>query len=282
MADQFYTPAEIAETCVSRISLFCEEHLPAKPVFVEPSAGTGVFLEMLENLGTAVGLDIAPRHPKVVRQDFLSWQPDIPLGKRSTVVAGNPPFGKRGSMAAKFISKAAVCGETAAFILPMCFTKFQTQKHIPEDMSLHLSERLGRQDFLLPTGRTQSLNTVFQIWSRIEPAGADLRKIEPESKTHPDFSVRQYNNTRQALRVFAEPFDFAVPCQGWQDYTRREAMSEACEKNKQWMLFKASDEETEARLRGMDFSALADETGTAVPGFRINDVVERYTKIAAA
>lgn len=281
MTDQFYTPEKTADRCSEILSDFCEEHLRGDLVFVEPSAGTGVFLERLSRLGETTGMDTHPAHEEVIEQDFLTWQAAGIGSKTSLVVAGNPPFGKRGKLAKDFILKGAAIADTVAFILPMCFTKHQAQKHIPEDMFLHISERLGSQDFVLPSGKTRSLNTVFQIWSRTEPRGGCLRRTEPEPKTHPDFSVRQYNNTCDALRVFSLPFDFAVPCQGWQDYTRRETSPEACEKTKQWMLFQTETEETETRLREIDFGDMAEKTGTSVPGFRINDVVEHYSSITS-
>ena len=52
----------------------------------------------------------------------------------------------------------------------------------------------------------------------------------------------------KALKVFQHGFDFAVPRQGYEDYTRREFNARRLEKNKQWALFKARDEETKKIL----------------------------------
>ena len=86
----------------------------------------------------------------------------------------------------------------------------------------------------------------------------------------------QYNNTPDALKVFQNPFDFAVPCQGWQDYSRRETDEKQCEKSKQWILLKAKNPTVLAQLMKIDYGHLAQECATAVPGFRKGDLVKAY------
>ncbi len=79
--------------------------------------------------------------------------------------------------------------------------------------------------------------------------------------------------------MFNEPFDFAVPCQGWQDYRRREQDPNLCEKHKQWMLFKPQNELSRARLyEEIDYERLAFKSATAIPGFRKGDLVQEYIK----
>jgi len=78
--------------------------------------------------------------------------------------------------------------------------------------------------------------------------------------------------------VFALPFDFAVPAQGYQDYTRRESNPENCEKHKQWMLFHTASEEVKRNLFDMDYERLAHDNITVTPGFRKNDVVAEYIR----
>ena len=89
----------------------------------------------------------------------------------------------------------------------------------------------------------------------------------------------QYNNTREALRVFRQDFDFAAPCQGWQDYSRGETEADACEKHKQWMLIRLRHPLARKRLlEEIDYGELALRTATSVPGFRKGDLVLEYQR----
>ena len=90
----------------------------------------------------------------------------------------------------------------------------------------------------------------------------------------------QYNNTLEARKVFAEDFDFGVPSQGWQDYSRRETDPDRCERHKQWMLFRPKNRTVRKRLySGIDYDALAHANTTCVPGFRKGDVVRVYEEL---
>lgn len=88
-------------------------------VYVEPSAGAGVFLGVLP-VGRTTAMDVEPRHPDVVRQDYLDWRPVEKKGQR-VVVFGNPPFGLRGQLALRFINHSAFFAEYVCFILPPLF-----------------------------------------------------------------------------------------------------------------------------------------------------------------
>ena len=272
MSGQFYTNPQWAQRCYDALLAnipFAEGELQ----FVEPSAGDGVFYDLLPPY-RRVGMDLDPRHKSIIKADFLRWQPR--RGRAvNRVAVGNPPFGKRGALAMQFARHAAEFADTIAFILPMCFRKHAMHKKIPDDMRLILEKRLPFDAFRLPDGSPYGVNTVFQIWTR-HSCGRDMRRRRPEPISHPDFALYQYNNTRQALRVFKNDFDFAVPCQGWQDYTRKETSPAKCEKNKQWMLIKARTRRVLGNLRRLDFAALAMNTATAVPGFRKGDLVNEY------
>lgn len=106
--------------------------------------------------------------------------------------------------------------------------------------------------------------------------GGDLRQRTSPPTSHPAFSLRQYNNTTQALKHFGEDFDFAVPCQGYQDYSRRETDESACERNKQWILIKANSPQSKAVLESIDYGALAMRGQTGPPGFRLWSLVREY------
>ena len=272
--DQFYTTSKCAERCFEALLA----KLPIAETeahFIEPSAGDGAFYDLLPK-HRRCGIDMVPRHKNVRQADFLEWRPR--RGRRANrVVVGNPPFGKRGDMAARFLCRAAEMADTIGFIVPMCFRKFAIQKKLPPDLRLVRQMRLRKTDFRLPDGSPYKINTEFQIWTRGE-GGQDLRRTAPEPIRHPHFVMHQYNNTKEALVVFEKEFDFAVPCQGWQDYTRKETDPDACEKNKQWMLLRGLTRRYRRNLERIDYKRLAMRTPTMVPGFRKCDLVMEYLK----
>jgi len=287
--DQFYTGPAAAQQCweICRRTL---AELPVDPLahrqfFIEPSAGGGAFYELLPE-DRRIGVDLAPTGRGILQRDFLRWRYRAPAQKHSVIAIGNPPFGTRGKHAAQFINHAATLADTIAFILPAIFRKFSAQRLVNPQLRLIRSQPLALDSFVLPARRMGQaerpyrINTVFQIWTRLPSSHKNLRELKPPRIHHPDFTARQYNNTPEALRVFTLPFDFAIPCQGWQDYTRRETKAADCEKNKQWILLKPNHKTAHHILfHQINYTQLAQENGTTTPGFRKNDLVRCYEAI---
>lgn len=272
--DQFYTKPEIAARCWEAL----RARLPPLGIetahFVEPSAGEGAFFDLLPPEGRT-GVDLAPRRPEFERHDFLNWEPPRP--GRPLVVVGNPPFGRRGDLAVRFFLKAATMADVVGFVVPVIFRKFFIHRQLPREWRLISATPLPRRAFRTERGAEVGVNTLFQIWTRLPSTDRNLRLSQPPPRVHPDFRFWQYNNTTAALKVFDEPFEFAVPCQGWQDYTRRETSADRCEKHKQWMLFEPASRTVRSRLHDeIDYGRLARNCATAVPGFRKGDLVEEY------
>lgn len=217
-----------------------------------------------------------PRCDDVKAQDFFKVT-HFPFTPRDTIIIGNPPFGKRGKLAIAFFNHAACLADIVAFIVPINFRKFTVHKHLNPSMRFISKLPLPRDAFHLETGKSYSVNTEFQIWTRLASNHHNMREYKPLPIQHQDFQMWQYNNTSDALKVFQNAFDFAVPCQGWQDYSRRETDEKQCERNKQWMLLKAKNSTVLARLTKIDYERLAQECATAVPGFRKGDLVKVYT-----
>ncbi len=279
--DQFYTDAEVARDCLDELrNILPDLGLNSDITFIEPSAGDGVFYELLP-AGHRIGFDIEPRHPEIIRRDYLTER-SVPrvFSADSTVVVGNPPFGKRGRLAVQFFTRAAEEACTIGFIVPVIFRKYFIHRQLPEGFRWIHRARLRRPAFRTPDGRPYDVNAEFQVWTRIPSRHADMRLHTPPPIRHRDFLLWQYNNTREALKVFGNDFDFAVPCQGWQDYSRRPASPDECEKHKQWMLLKARNQTVLRRLREqIDYGALAIENTTTTPGFRKGDLVAEYTAL---
>ena len=277
--DEFYTQRTVAAQCWDAlVPVLRDLGLGDDTFFIEPSAGDGAFYDLLP-LGRRVGFDIEPRHCEVENFDFLSGGYVCPNLPNATVIVGNPPFGKRGKVAVNFFVKGSQFADTIALILPIIFRKYFIHKQLPADFRLIHALPLPRDSFITPYGKPYSVNTEFQIWTRKDSDHPNYRLFTAPQISHFDFDMWQYNNTKEALKVFDNAFDFAVPCQGWQDYSRRVYAAKDCEKHKQWMLFKARNKTVLKRLHDeIDFAALAIQNTTSTPGFRKGDLVAAYIR----
>lgn len=171
--DQFYTNKKLAEHYVN----ICYDFFDSfnininDYVFIEPSAGNGVFLDFLPD--NTLAFDIEPTDSRVIKQDFLDWTPDK---DKKYIVIGNPPFGLRGQKALQFINKSFEFADFVCFILPPLFNsdgKGSPKKRI--NQKLIFSEDITTNNYLYPDNTPISINTIFQIWSSID-LGIDLNE----------------------------------------------------------------------------------------------------------
>jgi hypothetical protein len=152
-SDQFYTRAEVAHACVAVL----KDLAPGDVSWIEPSAGTGVFLNFVPE---ATGYDIDPKDSRIRQANFL--ETEIPLG---CVVFGNPPFGRQSSLAKKFIQHAATRADWIGFILPRSFVKPSMQKAFPRVFHLVHTHTLPEEAFVVD-GESHNVPCVFQVWKR--------------------------------------------------------------------------------------------------------------------
>lgn len=212
----------------------------------------------------------------VKKADFLAWGPPRKIPGGYTVI-GNPPFGHRSSLAVDFFNHSAEMADIVAFVVPRQFQKYSVHSRLNRSFRLIRDYELEEKSFFTPDGKDFGVRCVFQIWTRLETADQNLRILTPPPIAHGDFDMHLYNNTPQALKVFKKDWDFAVPRQGYEDYSRREKESRRCEKNKQWMLFKPRTRAAFHRLWNFDFANLA-KRNTVVYGYGKADVVNEYSR----
>lgn len=262
--DAYFTKPDIAVQCIKTL----DNLIGTNHTYLEPSAGDGSFVRPLLNRNIAA-IDICPQADFIQQGDFL--QSDAV----ATCVIGNPPFGKRSALAIDFINKAATFADYIAFILPVQFRKFLTQRRLDNQLSLIYDELLPEDSFLFE-GDDYSVRCCFQVWTTLS-VSHDLRLKTSPPTSHPDFQMWLYNNVPSAVSVFDNDFDFAVPRQGYQDYSLRAHIDE-CVLYKQWMLFKASSPLVLQRLLDLDF-ALLSQLNTSTPGYGKADVVAEYNRL---
>lgn len=164
--DQFYTNEKVAKQCIQSIV----ETIPQtiNYFWIEPSAGNGAFFNNITF--PKLGLDIEPKSNDIQKQDYLTWEHNIP---KDIIVFGNPPFGRQSSLAKSFISKSCKFAKVVAFILPRSFTKPSMYKAFPLSFHLVSSVELEKNSFLL-NDTPYDVPCVFQIWEKRD----NDRKIE--------------------------------------------------------------------------------------------------------
>lgn len=280
--DQFYTKDAIAEECLADLVNILQDNSDYdldKVCFLEPSAGGGAFLRALdkEKYSNYYACDIDPNGKKIIKRDFLcdDLSDDLP-DKQSVIVIGNPPFGRRARTAAAFINKALDYTETIAFILPLQFQKHSAQNKLARHARLIFDKTLTPDAFVF-NGKSYIVRCCFQIWTT-RNFGKDLRLRSSPITKHKDFDMWQYNNTREAEKYFNKDlygWDFAIPRQGYKDYTIKETDPDKMDRRTQWIFFKAKTPEVLDRLNQINYDKLS-KKNISIPGFGKADVIKEY------
>ncbi len=173
--DQFFTVPKVAEYCHKSLLSFMGKDgaKEANYKFIEPSAGSGVFYDLLPK-GRRVGIDIMPLRKEFIEHDFLTWSIK-PNGHRYAVL-GNPPFGYRAWLALGFMNHAATFADYVGMILPMSFQSDGkgSPKHRVKGLELVHSEHLPQDSFVDPTGKPVKVNALWQVWKR----GTNTRSVK--------------------------------------------------------------------------------------------------------
>ena len=165
--DQFFTPANVAQHCMEVVMQTLEElNINIEDyIIVEPSAGSGRFLPFIPTKNY-IAMDVEPMADNIIKEDFLEWQPDT---TKKYIVVGNPPFGLRGQKALQFINKGFEFADFVCFILPPLFNsdgKGSPKKRI--NANLIVSEDIASFAYTYPNGESVNINTIFQIWSKLD------------------------------------------------------------------------------------------------------------------
>lgn len=188
VTDKYYTSIEVAKECISLIPKIEQYDL-----IVEPSAEAGAFSSQLN----CVAYDIEPEGENIIQKD---WFDVDTLSGTHVLVIGNPPFGKRSSLAKRFIKHSQKLKvETIAFILPDTFSKVSNQSLslFPKEWRLVVEHKLSNCFFDMH-GEPYKVPCSFFVWTR-QVGDFSLRKTIlkenedfsfcPRGDTHADFSI---------------------------------------------------------------------------------------------
>ncbi|MBE8181960.1 MAG: hypothetical protein HAW61_00340 [Candidatus Portiera sp.] len=190
--DEYFTKPSVAEKCVN--SLFAKLDPALESIFIEPSAGNGVFSKIIMGHDKKIiSYDIEPQHKSIIKKDFLN----INFNKnniKDAIFIGNPPFGTCSNLAIKFFNKSSEAASHIGFILPKTFRKHSIQMKINHYFHLIHDEDLPKNSFLV-NGVEHDVPTVFQIWEKQKNKREPLRipndYITWTKKSDADFAIRR-------------------------------------------------------------------------------------------
>jgi hypothetical protein len=170
-ADSYFTSPETAQKCIDIANRVIPD---GDYIYVEPSAGEGVFYNLLPE-DHRIGIELHDRKcPEFIQADYLTW---YPKETDNYIVVGNPPFGVRGAIALAFINRSFLFADYVAFVLPMSFHsngKGSNMKRVKNGHLIH-SEVLYGESFFSPDNNKEiKVNTLFQIWKKGEGKGIFL------------------------------------------------------------------------------------------------------------
>ncbi|MEI6405724.1 MAG: hypothetical protein WCO64_08140 [Actinomycetes bacterium] len=194
--EQFYTPPDTAAWVVDRVLATIPN--TRKKTWLEPSAGTGAFIDALAacKITDVIGIDIEPHHRSVVTGDFLSWTTQA----HGMVAVGNPPFGRNNALSIPFFNHAATMCDVIAFIVPRSWRKWSVTNRLDRSFQLIVDEDLSI-NYVNVAGvdvyGKNNLQTCLQIWKK-STVLRDLVKV-PDS-VYVSKSTPQ--NADIAMRVF--------------------------------------------------------------------------------
>ena len=175
--DKFYTTDATARQCIGMA--WREVRFRTDDLFIEPAAGAGAFSRLLPQ-DRLIAVDLAPDAPGIEERDFFTLP--APRHDGRIIVLGNPPFGRGGHLATRFIQHAALFTDVIAFILPASFAKASMQRGIDPRFHLRRQVDLPNEPFQTTEG-LHRVNCVFQIWERRPEARVMTRTPD----AHPDF-----------------------------------------------------------------------------------------------
>lgn len=156
--DRFYTKPEVAKECLAQVNVGFYDAV------VEPSAGAGAFSSQIQD---CYAFDLSPQRGDIIEKDWFDVTVNDFHDFENMLVVGNPPFGKRSTLAKQFIRHAVSLGATTiAFILPKTFSKLTNQNVFPKDWRLVKEVDLGTTDFDLFGQGELYIPCFFYVWTK--------------------------------------------------------------------------------------------------------------------
>ncbi|GAB7140116.1 hypothetical protein RsTz2092_00640 [Deferribacterales bacterium RsTz2092] len=276
--DKFYTKPAVAGDCFKTLMRLVS--VGSEDVFLEPSAGSGVFVELIKSSGfQCTAYDIAPEGAGIEQRNVLKM---TTFERSDYITLGNPPFGGKGALAAQFINKLLPVSKCVAFILPLTFIRYSAQSKIIRTAKLIYNEALPEDSFTC-NGEEFKLRAVFQIWTTHKMPLTDIRLRCNPPTTHPDFALYRHNATAGTRKYLDFDWQLAVYAQGHKEYSRIFTRDDYAfikdrifNSSDQFYFFTAKTPQALARLKQLDWEALSRKNAIRALGFSKWEIVEEY------
>lgn len=184
--DKYYTPHDLALYVVNKTKDVIGENISE---YIEPSAGSGVFLEFLDK--PYLAYDIEPESAKITKQDYLNLNLEY---KKGRCVIGNPPYGDFNLLSEKFYKKSIIIADYISFILPISQLNNNIKMY---EFDLVYSEDLGIREY-----SGIKVHCCLNIYKR--PNGKLNKK--------PSFKLKEVKITRldRGINTKINKFDIAI------------------------------------------------------------------------
>jgi len=179
--EDYYTKPEVLEGIAKVVNKLVPEGR-----YFDFSAGDGRFAELLS--ADARQIDLHPRSPRVLERDFLTYPPES-----ADVIGLNPPFGKQGTLAKRFVRRAeAWKARFMVLILPRLRGTFWV-----DDYRVVVSRPLPRNAFFRPSrpGRSVHVPTTLWVLERADAVAKISTYVRPDMATPEGFRI--FPRTRQ-------------------------------------------------------------------------------------
>lgn len=187
--DKFYTKDSIVNWVLDNVNLTDYD------LIIEPSVGDGSFYKKLpadKRLGIDIQPDISDKN--IIQSDFLHYDLTHIKGKKVLFI-GNPPFGRNGSLALKFIKHITPTGSDILFILPKGFKKRSMYDKIDLSYQKTIEMDLPDNSFVYD-GNDYNVPCVLQMYVKTDVIREKEEKLTPKNfsfvkKEEANLSIRR-------------------------------------------------------------------------------------------
>jgi len=151
--DKWYTPRDKSQEFITKTLDIIGIHNLDE--VVEPSAGDGAFSDYLQDYPfTLKSYDIKPDKDYITPMDFNDLKMDY---SDRRLVIGNPPFGRSGCLAKKFVKKTMRMAKWVGFVLPLSY--WYIENYVLDGDILYVRRYRNLVDF-------GKFSCVYSLWER--------------------------------------------------------------------------------------------------------------------
>ena len=210
--DKYYTSRELAEYVVNKTKEVIGENNITE--YLEPSAGSGIFLDFLDE--PYLAYDLYPEDDRIVKQDYLTLDLEY---KKGRCIIGNPPYGTKNNLTIAFYKKSLVLGDYISFVLPI--SQYNNKIKLYE-FDLLYSEDLGVREY-----SGIKVHCCLNVYRR-NPIGLNKRPNYKLKDVEIQESIKNQNPKRNKV-VTKDSFDYDLRIMAWGGGKKSQGKQLGCE-----------------------------------------------------